>query len=44
MMKCVKNDKQVVRVKDDVAAKMVQTGKWRYAKKSEWKAGGRIRG
>lgn len=43
-MKCIKNDEVVIRVKDDVAVKMVDSGKWRYAKKSEWKAGGRSYG
>jgi len=42
-MKCVKNvdESIIVRVKDDTAVKMVDSGKWQYAKKSEWKAAGR---
>jgi hypothetical protein len=45
-MKCITNDdpkkgKLTVRVRDEVAARLVRTGKWRYAPKKDWKAGGR---
>ena len=44
-MKCVaKTDGTlIVRVKNQDAHRLVKTGKWLYAKKSEWRAGGRKR-
>jgi len=39
-MKCIKSKsgKTIERVKDEVAMKKVDSGKWDYCSKSEWKA------
>lgn len=44
-MKCIKriDDGKVIRVHNDVAAECVDSGNWKYAPKSEWKAQGRVR-
>ena len=38
-MKCVKSDSgKIERVKDDIAGSRVDSGKWAYCGKAEWKA------
>ena len=46
-MKCIENNngsKLIMRVKDDVAADLVATGKWKYIAKKSWKKAGRSYG
>jgi hypothetical protein len=43
-MKCIKSGDKVIRVDDEKARKLVESGKWKFSTKGAWKSGGRKRG